>query len=71
MIVIQIRRQKSFEMAFVQNDNVVQKLSAKANDYAFNVGVLPRRARCCDHVIDTKRLNPTSNPLTVKAIAVS
>jgi hypothetical protein len=50
---------------------VVQKLSAKATDHAFNASVLPRRARCCDHVIDTKRLNPTSNPLTVNAVAVS
>jgi len=29
-------------MSFVKDDNVIQQFSAKAADYAFNIGVLPR-----------------------------
>ncbi len=39
VIIIQIRGQKSLEMTFVQDDNVIQKLSSQAADQAFNIGV--------------------------------
>ncbi len=53
MIIIQIRGQKSLEMTFVEDDDVIQKLSAKATDQAFNIGVLPGRGRRRDDIIDT------------------
>ena len=32
-------------MALVEDDDVIQELSAKATDHAFNIGILPRRSR--------------------------
>ena len=58
-------------MTLVQDDDVIKQLSTKATYHSLHIGVLPRRGRGRDHVIDTERLNPTSNPLTVKGIAVS
>ncbi len=42
MIIIQVREQQSFEMPLVEDDDVIQKFSAKASDYALNIGILPR-----------------------------
>ena len=42
MIVIQIRRQKSLEMPFVENDDVVEQFPAQGADPAFHISVLPR-----------------------------
>jgi hypothetical protein len=39
MIIIQIRGQESLEMTFVEDDDVIQKFSAKATDQAFIIGV--------------------------------
>ena len=71
MIVIQIRRQKAPELPFVENDDVIQELSAEATDQAFNIGILPGRSRRRDHLIDTEGGNLSPNPLTIDAIAVS
>lgn len=58
-------------MPFVEDDDVIHKLSAKAADHAFNIGVLPGRSRCRDDFIDTQRLKLLPNPITINAIAVS
>ncbi len=39
MIVIQIRGQKTLEMPFVEDDDMIQKLPTKAADHAFDIGV--------------------------------
>ena len=58
-------------MTFVEDDNVIQKLSPQAADQAFNIGVLPRRGRRRDDFIDTQRLKLSANPITVDAVTVS
>ena len=45
MIIIHVGGQPSFEMSLVEDDDVIQKFSAQASDYALNMGVLPRRSR--------------------------
>ncbi len=58
-------------MALVEDDDVLQKLSAKATVHALNIGILPRRSRRGDDLIDTETFNPSPNALTVNTIAVS
>lgn len=41
MIIIQIRGQQSYEMSLLEDDNVIQKFSAKAPDHSFDIGILP------------------------------
>jgi len=42
MIIIQVRGQQSFERSFVEDDDMIRKLSTQASNYALNIGVLPR-----------------------------
>lgn len=37
-----VRGQQSFEMSFVEDDDMIQKLSTQATNNALNIGVLPR-----------------------------
>ena len=47
MVVIgEIITEKPFEMAFVEDDGVIQTLSANAANDALGIGILPRAPRC-------------------------
>ena len=70
MIIIQIRGQKSLEMPLVEDDDVIQKISAKATYYAFNKGVLQERSRRGDNLVNAQARQPSPNPITIYAIAV-
>jgi len=41
MVVIQIRREKSLQMPFVENDDVVEQFSAQGADHPLHISVLP------------------------------
>ncbi len=41
MIIIQVRGQQSIEMSLVEDDDVIQKFSAKVPDHSFDLGNLP------------------------------
>jgi hypothetical protein len=71
MVVMQIRRQKSFQVPMVKDDDMVEQFSAKAADHPFNIGVLPGRGRRRDDLLDTRDFNPSLNALTINAITVS
>ena len=58
-------------MPFVEDDDVVEKFSAKAADHPFNIGVLPGRGRRRDDLLDTQAFNPSLNAPSINAIAVS
>ena len=58
-------------MPFVEDDDVIQKLSAKASDHAFNIAILPGRSRRRDDFIYIERLKLSPNPITINTIAVS
>ena len=55
----------------VQDDDVLEKLSAKAADHSLHIGVLPRRGRRRDDLVDAERINPSLNPVTINTVAVS
>ena len=71
MIVVQVRRKQSLEVPIVEDDDLIQELSAKATDHAFNISILPGRGRRRDDLVGTERLNPSPNPVTINAIAIS
>ncbi len=58
-------------MLLVEDDDVIQKFSAQATDYAFNIGVLPRRSRRGDNLANAQARQPSLNPITIYAITVS
>ena len=71
MVVIQIRRKQSLEVAPVQDNDVLEKLSAKAVDQSLHIGVLPRRCRHRYDLVDAQTQDSSLNPIAVNAIAVS
>ncbi len=58
-------------MSLVEDDDVLQNFSAKASDYALNIGVLPRRSRRGDNLVNTQARQPSLNLITIYAIAIS
>ncbi len=71
MIIIQVREQRSFEVSLVEDDDAIQKFSAKATDYAFNIGVLPRRSWRGDNLTNSQARQLSLNSITIYAIAVT
>jgi len=55
----------------VKNDDMIQAIPADGSDPAFNERILPRRARCCEDILNAQILDPSSDDLTVDAISVS
>ena len=58
-------------MPIVEDDDVIQELSAKATDHAFNISILPGRGRRRDDLVDTERLNPSPILVIINAIVIS
>ena len=58
-------------MPLVEDDDVVEEFPTKAANHPLHIGILPRRARGRDDLIDARAFNPSRSPLTVNAIAVS
>jgi len=71
MIIIQVRGQQSFEMSFVEDNDMIQKLSTQATNYALDIGVLPRRSRRGDNLVNAQARHPSPNPIAIVAITVS
>src|SRR3982750_283628 len=71
MVVAEIRRQGSLQMAGVQNDVVVEALPSDRADESLGVWILPGTLRCCQNLLDAQRLDSQSNLSTVPAVAIA
>jgi hypothetical protein len=71
MVVAEIRRQRSLEMAGVQDDVVVQALPPNRPDEPLGVGILPGALRCGENLLHAQRLDSQSNLNTVPAIPIA
>ena len=58
-------------MTLVENDDVVEALATNRADEALNIGRLPRRAVCSQHLLDTHVLDSLLEKRTVDAVAIS
>ena len=71
MVVAKIRRQRSLQMAGVQNDVVIQAFPSDRADESLGVWILPGAARCCQNLLDAQRLDSQSNLSTVPTVPVA
>ena len=69
--VLEVGRQKAQEVDLVQDDDVVQALSAERPNEPLRVRVLPLRPRRRDHLLDPQRLDCTSVALSVGPVSSS
>jgi hypothetical protein len=58
-------------MAFIENDDVVETVSAYRPDKALNIGILPRRPGCRENFLDGEALNTTAEVVAVDTVAVA
>src|SRR4029434_8680643 len=61
MVVAEITRQCSLEVAGVHNDVMVETLPANGADESFGVWILPRTSRCRQNFFHSQRLDSRSH----------
>src|SRR5436305_13026774 len=71
MVVAEIRRQGSLQMAGVQNDVVVEALPSDRANESLGVWILPWTLRCCQNLLDAQRLDSQSNFSSVPAVPIA
>jgi len=71
MVVAEIAAQTTTKVALVQDDHVVEELSADGADHALNKRVLPGRARGCENLGDADGLHPSAKLGAIDAVAIA
>ena len=71
MIICKVRRKKSFELTFIEHDDMVEALASDRADDTFDVGRLPGRAWRDEHFRDAEAVQPTPESFTVDGIAIA
>src|SRR5438270_6430896 len=71
VVIAEITRQRSLEMAGIQDDVVVEALSSDRGDESLGVWILPGTLRCRQNLLDVQRLDSQSNFSTVPAVAIA
>jgi hypothetical protein len=71
MIITEVLAKDSTQVPLIENNNMIQTVSAYGPDNSFNERVLPRRVRGRNDLLDTQALDPSSNLLTVNGIPIT
>ena len=71
MVVINVRRKHSAQMALVEDDQVVQAFPPDRVDESFDVCVLPGRARRGNDFSDAHRRDPLAEERAVRGVAIA
>ena len=71
VVVAEIRRQGSLEMASVQDDVVVQTLPSNRADESLSIWILPGTSGRRQNLLDAQRLDSQSNFSTVPGVAIA
>ena len=71
MVVTNVLAKDPAQVQLVENDLMIQTITADGTNQAFNEWILPRLARRRDNILHTQALDPSSNGLTIDAISVS
>lgn len=65
VVILKVCRQHSAQVILIGDDDVIETFAAdRAND-ALDIGVLPRRSRRGDDLLDSHRLNTIAEGLTI------
>ena len=58
-------------MTFVQDDDVIEAIMTYGADQAFDIRVLPRRARGGKHLFDTEAVHTATEPGVIDVVAIA
>lgn len=70
-MILKIRRQHTAQVTLIEDDHVIETFAADGANDALHIGVLPRRSRCSDDLLNTHRLDTVTEGLTIGSITVS
>ena len=70
MVVIEIAGDDAPEVAFVQNNDVIEAVASQGSDEPLHERVLPRTSRCAKDLLDPHALDPSLKCAAVDRIAV-
>jgi hypothetical protein len=71
VIVVQVARDDSPEMGFVNHDEVVQTVPADRSDHALHEWILPRALRRDEHFLDSYSAHAASEGISIGAIPIA
>ena len=71
MIIINVFSKNPSQMSLVEDNDVIQTVSAERSDNTFTKRILPRRARRSDNLLNTKASNPSLNLFTINRIPIT
>jgi hypothetical protein len=57
VVVVEVRRQHTAQVTLIEDEDVIEAFAADRADDAFDIGVLPRRSRRGDDLLDGRRLD--------------
>ena len=70
VVILKICRQHTAQMTLIEDDDVIEAFAAdRAND-ALDIGILPRRARRSDDLVDRHRLEAIAEDWTIRCVAI-
>ena len=65
VVILKIRRQRTAQVMLIEDDDVIETFAADRADDALDIGVLPRRSRCGDDLLDRHRLDTITEGLPI------
>src|ERR1700724_814811 len=71
IVIVLVAAQQSPEMAFAEDDHMVDALTSDRTYEPLCISVLPRRAGCCRPVPNAHGANALNEPTTVDAIPIA
>jgi hypothetical protein len=70
VIVVELANQHPFQMAFVQDDDMVQAITPDAADHAFHKRILPRAARRSEYLFDTQAFHAPPKLASIHSVSI-
>ena len=71
MVVAQVLAKDPAQVSLIEHDDVIQTISARGTDHAFNEWDLPRRTRRCKHILYRQVLEPSWDSFSIDGIPIS
>ena len=71
VVIGKIGSKQSLEVTLVQDDEVIEAVAADGADQAFDIGILPGRARGGEHLFDTEAVHTATEPDVIDVVAIA
>ena len=70
MIIVEVLAKDPLEMAFIEQDHVIQTISPDTSDHSFSVWILPGRFPSSDHFLNAHGFDPPNELGTIRTVPI-